>query len=78
MQSVESDVKYIFGPAGTGQPSVTYPVSFFSQLVLRRAQCCQMAQILSNQKNSSQRVCYLCEKLSNKTMPAFLSNHFFA
>ena len=25
-QSVESEVKYIFGPAGTGQPSVNYPV----------------------------------------------------
>ena len=25
-QSIESEVKYIFGPAGTGQPSVTYPV----------------------------------------------------
>ncbi len=25
-QSVESDVKFIFGPAGTGQPSVQYPV----------------------------------------------------
>ena len=26
-QSVESEVKYMFGPAGTGQPSVTYPVN---------------------------------------------------
>jgi hypothetical protein len=26
-QSVENEVKYIFGPAGTGQPSVNYPVN---------------------------------------------------
>jgi hypothetical protein len=26
-QSVENEVRYIFGPAGTGQPSVNYPVN---------------------------------------------------